>query len=108
MTQQALREPKYASRGHASAVAILLTLQLAGTAMAWDPANVVPAGERQRFRNPDGSCVQCSIGMMGVDLNIPAAEMLLWDSEYGPAVRGGSWPERVKEYCEARKIVPSA
>ena len=71
---------------------------------AWDPVNVVPTGQRERFRNPDGSCVQCSIGMMGVDLNNASAEMLLWDSEHGPAVRGGSWPERTREYCAQRNI----
>jgi len=83
---------------------IFLLFFLLGDVYAWDVNNIVPVDQRQRFRNPDGSCVQCSIGMMGVDLNVPAAEMLLWNSEFGPAVRGGSWPERTKKYCEERNI----
>jgi hypothetical protein len=42
--------------------------------------------------------------MAGVHHNVPAAEMLLWDSEYGPRVRGGSGPSRVSDYCKARNI----
>lgn len=60
--------------------------------------------ERAWYRNPDGSCVQCSIGMCGVwtgDLN---AASLLWDTEYGKRERGGSWPSRVSEYCNRRQI----
>jgi len=64
----------------------------------------LPADQRQRFRNPDGSCVQCSISMCGVAQNIPSAENLLWDTPYGPKVRGGSDPDRVKQYCDARHI----
>lgn len=71
----------------------------------FDPNNVVPGDQRERFRNPDGSCVQCSIALAGVHQNIPAAEFLLWDSPYGSEVRGGSWPERVKTYCNERGIV---
>lgn len=56
------------------------------------------------FRNPDGSCVQCSIGMAGVHCNEPRAATLLWDTEYGEAVRGGSWPDRVAQYCNKRQI----
>jgi len=71
----------------------------------WDPADVVPAEQRQRFRNPDGSCVQCSMCMSGVDHDVPAAEFLLeGHPEYGPPVRGGSWPSRVREYCQERGI----
>lgn len=64
----------------------------------------LPKEIRVAFRNPDGSCVQCSIGMCGVDQNDPVAANLLWDTEYGPAVRGGSWPGRVRDYCERRNI----
>lgn len=64
----------------------------------------IPAEQRNRFYNTDGSCVQCSIGMVGVWLNDGPAEMLLWQSEYGSAVRGGSGPDRVQAYCEARGI----
>lgn len=60
--------------------------------------------ERQWFRNPDGSCVQCSIGMCGVHCNVPEATTLLWDTVYGPRVRGGSSPSRVADYCNARGI----
>jgi len=63
-----------------------------------------PAEIRQWFRNPDGSCVQCSIGMCGVWQNVPAATTLLWDTAYGPRVRGGSGPSRVEAYCDQRKI----
>lgn len=64
-----------------------------------------PEEVRVCFRNPDGSCVQCSIGMVGVWQNCPEATYLLWNTEeYGNAVRGGSNPSRVEAYCDARKI----
>lgn len=62
----------------------------------------LPPELRCLFRNPDGSCVQCSIGMCGVDANDPTAYTLLVDSEFGPKVRGGSWPGRVGEYTKQR------
>ncbi len=68
------------------------------------PAADLPAPIREWFRNPDGSCVQCSIGMCGVDQNVPAAATLLWDTEYGPKERGGSYPQRVSGYCDRRGI----
>lgn len=64
----------------------------------------LPTEVRAWYRNPDGSCVQCSLGMVGVWNNVPAAATLLWDTEYGPAVRGGSWPGRVADYCDRRGI----
>ena len=64
----------------------------------------LPPQVRRWFRNPDGSCVQCSIGMCGVDQNVPAAATLLWDTEYGRRERGGSGPSRVARYCRERKI----
>ena len=64
----------------------------------------LPVEVRRWYRNPDGSCVQCSIGMCGAWNNVPAATTLLWDTEYGPAVRGGSWPSRVADYCRRRGI----
>lgn len=64
----------------------------------------LPREIRQWFRNPDGSCVQCSIGMCGVDQNVPAAATLLWDTEYGPRERGGSYPSRVAAYSQRRGI----
>lgn len=60
--------------------------------------------QRAWFRNPDGSCVQCSIGMAGVHCNDIRASTLLWDTDYGKAVRGGSWPSRVANYCDERGI----
>lgn len=64
----------------------------------------LPKEIRTWFRNPDGSCVQCSIGMCGVDQNVPAAATLLWDTPYGSRERGGSGPSRVAAYCERREI----
>ena len=59
---------------------------------------------RAFYRNPDGSCVQCSIGMCGFNGNDPNAASLLWDTSYGPAERGGSNPSRVESYCDRRGI----
>lgn len=64
----------------------------------------VPAEIRAFYRNPDGSCVQCSIGMCGVDQNVPNAATLLWDTEYGPRERGGSGPSRVANYARKRGL----
>jgi hypothetical protein len=64
----------------------------------------IPASVREWYRNPDGSCVQCSIGLCGIWQLQPAAAALLWDSPFGPKVRGGSGPSRVDAYCESRKI----
>lgn len=64
----------------------------------------LPSDIRTWYRNPDGSCVQCSIGMCGVDQNVPAAATLLWDSAYGQAERGGAWPGRVTQYSRKRGI----
>lgn len=50
------------------------------------------------------SCVQCSCGMCGMALNVPEFASLLWSSEYGPAVRGGSGPSRVASYAKARNV----
>ena len=64
----------------------------------------LPKEIRGWYVNPDGSCVQCSIGMCGVDQNVPAAATLLWDTCYGPKERGGSGPSRVARYCRERDI----
>jgi hypothetical protein len=64
----------------------------------------LPPAVRAWYRNPDGSCVQCSIGMCGVWSNVPAASTLLWDTSYGPAERRGAWPSRVSEYAARRGI----
>lgn len=94
------------------AIAALLTLAaLAAPAAATDEQTAptqhtmaLPSEQRQWYRNPDGSCVQCSIGMCGVWQNIPQAYTLLWDTTYGPAVRGGSNPSRVEAYADRRNI----
>jgi hypothetical protein len=64
----------------------------------------VPAEIRGWYRNPDGSCVQCSIGMSGVQQSNPNAATLLWDSEYGSKERGGSGPGRVASYAKKRGL----
>lgn len=89
----------------AFAIALFCSSVLPGQGVV-DPANAfdVPAEIRAWFRNPDGSCVQCSIGMCGVDQNNPNAATLLWDTEYGSKVRGGSNPSRVANYCDRRGI----
>jgi len=100
---------------HALQIAMLIASMAAFTPAAKtaaysisNPAFNVPANVREWFRNnfpgDGGSCVQCSIGMCGVDQNIPAASTLLWDTRYGPRERGGSWPGRVAKYCRARGI----
>jgi hypothetical protein len=68
------------------------------------PQMDLPVWVRQFYRNPDGSCVQCSIGLCGADQNVPSAASLLWATEFGPAVRGGSDPMRVARYCRDRNI----
>ncbi len=56
------------------------------------------------FVNTDGSCVQCSISNCGVWQNCPEAATLLYDTEYGGKVHGGSGPGRVEAYAEKRGI----
>ena len=93
-----------------SAVLLIgFVLAMASTATAGDRPDVptsmqLSEATRNWFRNPDGSCVQCSISMAGVHCNNLNAATLLWDSPYGPAVRGGSWPSRVEQYCDQRGI----
>jgi hypothetical protein len=83
-----------------------LAISVASAVEPRDPrlAADIPAQIREWFRNPNGSCCQCSIGMCGVDQNVPAAATLLWDTQYGPRERGGSYPSRVAEYCQRRGI----
>lgn len=76
--------------------------ELVGDDAQWF-AMELPAEIRAWYRNPDGSCVQCSIGMCGADQNCRAAASLLWDSSFGPKVRGGSNPQRVAAYCNDPK-----
>lgn len=64
----------------------------------------VPAELREWYRNLSnpGSCVQCSIGMCGVDQGVSEASTLLWDTRFGKAEHHGSYPSRVAEYARAR------
>ena len=66
----------------------------------------VPKHVREWFRNltNPGSCVQCSIAICGVDQNVPAASTLLWDTKYGQAQLGGSYPSRVADYARERGL----
>jgi len=73
----------------------------------------LPVEIRANYRNPDGSCVQCSIGMCGNDQNVIAAERLLNDfdrngdgkiSSDERKVRGGSGPSRVAGYARQRNL----
>lgn len=80
-----------ASIAHAQQKEVAQSMQLEPDTRGW-------------FRNPDGSCVQCSIGIAGVHCNDLNAATLLWDTPYGKAQRGGSWPSRVSAYCNQRGI----
>src|ERR1044071_4300989 len=93
---------------------MLLTLALATGRVAqgepppaiWPqrPMMSLPKETLAWFRNPDGSCVQCSGGMIGAQRGDYAQATLLFDSEYGPAERGGAGPDRVARYCRQRGI----
>lgn len=90
-------------------IALLCLVVLSGSCFAQDRPPVPTSMQlspdtRAWFRNPDGSCVQCSIGIAGVWCNDLNAASLLWDTAYGAAVRGGSWPSRVEQYCDQRGI----
>jgi hypothetical protein len=63
-----------------------------------------PGEVSQWFVNRDGSCVQCSLSNCGVWQNVPQASTLLFDTEYGSKVRGGSGPSRVEAYANRRHI----
>ncbi len=87
--------------------AVACCLLWSAVAFAYEPWNDLAPEERARFRNPDGSCVQCSIGMAAAHAPgaaVAPAEFLLWQTKYGPPVRGGSDANRVRHYCEARNI----
>lgn len=77
---------------------------ISSTLTSADAVNVLDLTDEQRgwYVNPDGSCVQCSIGMIGTanaDLNWAT---VLFDSAYGKAERGGSGPSRVASYAHRR------
>ncbi len=85
-------------------LALAILLLTTGSLFAQDQVSDFPPEVRSWYRNPDGSCVQCSIGMCGIWQNVPEASTLLWDTEYGPKVRGGSNPSRVEAYADKRHI----
>lgn len=89
-----------------AAVMLFAVLCLGAVVQAGEPVQMMhlQPDTRSWFRNPDGSCVQCSIGMAGVNANDLNAASLLWDTPYGSAERGGSWPSRVEAYCDKRGI----
>lgn len=65
----------------------------------------LPAEIRDWYHNfGSGSCVQCSIGMVGLYHNNNNAASLLWDSEWGSAEIGGSGPSRVANYARKRGL----
>ena len=69
------------------AIAVLFLMTNAASAQSQPPDQVplrmeLPPDVRDWFRNPDGSCVQCSIGMCGVWCNVPAAATLLKNSTW--------------------------
>lgn len=66
------------------------------------PQMELPEEYRKWYKNTDGSCVQCSIGMNALWLNVPEAYTLLWDTDYGKAERRGAWFERVEKYAKER------
>jgi hypothetical protein len=69
-----------------------------------------PASVRKWYYNhgntgdPSGDCVQVSIGIDAVRCNNFPAAVICWDTPLGPAIRGGSGPSRVAEYCRQRGI----
>jgi len=77
-------------------------------AVAYEPTTLhlaeLSEGTRIRYFNPDGSCVQLSIGLSGTIQNVPVAARLPFDSEFGSGIRGGSDPSRVAAYCDKRHI----
>lgn len=62
----------------------------------------VPEPIRAYYFNPDGSCVQLSIGIVGQHMDVEVAKKLPFNSEFGPGIRGGSGPGRVESYARAR------
>lgn len=89
----------------ASVAKLAVFLALAGSAYGQQMQKMELSPDvRAWFHNPDGSCVQCSIGMAGVHCNDLNAASLLWDSPYGKAERLGSTPSRVEAYCDKRGI----
>jgi hypothetical protein len=81
----------------------LIGLCLAGIGHAQDQMNF-PTEPRAWCINTDGSCVQCALSEIGIWQNCPQASTLLYNTQYGPAERGGSYPSRVEAYAQRRGI----
>lgn len=95
--------PRGKTRSH---LCLALTLVVIFPAVVFARKDTMELPEQQRvwYRNPDGSCVQCSNGMVGCWCGIPEFACLLWDTPYGPKVRGGSDPRRVASYARRLNV----
>ena len=84
----------------------LATLIIPSAAIGFEAADTIPPDQRVRFINATrpGSCVWCGIGMAGVDANVPAAEKLHFNSEYGQALWGGANSYEAAAACRDRGI----
>lgn len=104
---------------HCAVIVTSLFSQLITPAIEQPIANVITAissyatlhimdlSDKQRgwYFNPDGSCVQLSIGMAGVHVGDLNAATLPFNSAFGLQERGGSWPGRTAAYCNKRHIM---
>lgn len=88
---------------HIVAVFVLVVSFASGICCAQDQLTL-PGEVSKWFVNTDGSCVQCSISNCGWWQNVPQAATLLFASDFGPRVRGGSGPSRVEAYADRRGI----
>lgn len=68
------------------------------------PPEVYALYENRRGPKGQGSCVWASNAMGGAHHDVRPAESLLRDSQYGPAVGDGAWPERVERVFRQRGI----
>ena len=96
-------------RGAILALSVLLSMLALARGQSQPPEHVphrmqLPPEVRAWYRNPDGCVSSDSIGMCGIWQNVPSAYTLLWNTIYGPAVRGGSGPSRVEGYADRRGI----
>lgn len=64
----------------------------------------VPKWIRNKYPNPDGSCVLLSAGVGGVHANDLRAATLPFNSQYGEAERLGANPERITHIFTERGI----
>lgn len=88
----------------AAAMSTAARAQSPGAKWPQRPIMSLPESTQAWFRNPDGSCVQCSNGMIGAQRGDYAQATLLFDTDFGSAERGGAGPDRVARYCRQRGI----